>query len=123
MKLSEEIEKVSSDILLEYEKDAPRITDKKFVTGMIDLLSRRSLKYEALAREFEIRLLINDDQQRVFKKVYKALDKQLRFTLIDIKVHIPKKEKNFKAALANGVKLEHELFVNCFKQYEREVKC
>lgn len=118
MNLCAEIEKVSSDILLKYEKDALRITNKKFVTSMINFLARRSLKYEARAKELEIRLLINGDRQRVFKRTYRELNKQLRFSLIDIKVYIPRREKIFKTGLVNGVKLEHELFVNCFKQYE-----
>jgi hypothetical protein len=120
MKLSEEIEKVSSDILLEYDKDAPRITDKKFVTGMIDFLARRALKYEIIAKDAELQLLKQCDTDKLFKRIYKQLDKQINHTTKAINKHMPKLEVPFKLALIKGVSEEHEQFVDCFKKFESE---
>jgi predicted DNA-binding transcriptional regulator len=115
------IGKVFSNILEGYEKEAFKISDNDFVTSMKNLLERRTLKYEVVAKELEIQLSNPISPDKVFKKVYKHLDKLLNNTIKDIKKNVSKHEKPFKIALIAGISGEHKQFVNCFKIFEEEI--
>lgn len=129
MNLSDEIEKIYNNFLLEYEKDVDKMpeTDEhytsyiNYVERMKSLLFKRKMNYEILARELEICLLSDPNIDRVFEKTYKQLDKILNKTIKVIKKYIPRKEKNFKSGFIFGVNKEHEKYVNCFKIFKSEV--
>lgn len=125
MKIYDEIEKTYNEILLKYEKDEFKCLDenyKFYVKRMKNLLLRRTENYKIIAKRLEAQLLRNVDAKKTFKKTFKQLDKLVINTIVDIKVDISRKEKNFKIGLINGVKEEHELFMNCFIRFRTEVR-